>query len=390
MDRKRILNRLMSDASVLKRKLAPPLAKALADCAVESLLRKTMPRDADNLFSLDLFVDEVAFDEADKDNLIKGLEDTDLVYRLTNDRKGGGLCVLSPELLAGLLEIQLYGYVSSSALVERKPTRTDGIVAATLVDAWLTNAQEVAESEGMEPMPFHGFARRDGVLDKRNAALLVEPGVYDQMTVKMTLGDKAKTGTLTLAWPKGTQKDAPGSALGKQMERRLANLEAPLNVVLTRLSLPIERVRSLAVDDVIDVPTESLVSVKLEGIDGTPVGIGRLGQMNGMRAVRLNVEKAPIQTALAPPEETPQGMPPDMKELSSHPEMSEVPDLPDLPDIDLSDAGELPDLPDLPDPGTLSDLPDLPDIGTLPDLPGDLPDLPGGELPDLPDLPDMP
>ncbi|CAN0599295.1 unnamed protein product, partial [Ectocarpus sp. 12 AP-2014] len=280
----------MSDASVLKRKLAPRLAKALADCAVETLLRKTMPRDADTLFSLDLIVDEVEFSATDKDSLIKGLTEPELVYRLTNDKGAGGLCIVSPELLAGLIEIQLYGYVSKSEVVERRPTRTDGIVAASLVDAWMTTALAVAELEGMEPLPFEGFKRGEGVLDQRNAGLLIEPVRYTKMSVKMTLGDEAKTGMLHLAWPERVQIEGSEERLSKQMQRRLVDIEAPLKVILTRLSLPMERVRGLAVDDLINVPVDALVSVKLEGIDGTPVCTGRLGQVNGMRAVRLNAQ----------------------------------------------------------------------------------------------------
>lgn len=387
----------MSDASVLKRKLAPPLAKALADCAVETLLRKTMPRDADRLFSLDLVVDSVDFSDTDKTSLVQGLKETELVFRLTNDKGDGGLCIVSPELLAGLIEIQLYGYVTAGEVGERKPTRTDGIVVASLVDAWMTTAQEVATAEDMEPLPFTGFVRGNGVLDQRNAGLLIEPGRYAQMSVKMSLGDDAKTGMLTLAWPAHTQAGAVEQTLAKQMERHLLNLDAPLHVVLARIPLAIERVRTLAVDDVIEVPAQALVSVKLEGIDGTPVGTGRLGQVEGKRAVRLNAQGGANKhpALMAPSEETPQGAPPDMAGLTDFPDMTtEVPEMADVPSV-----GELnlPDLPDLPDAGGLPDLPDLPDAGGLPDLP-DLPDMPAGdgalpdlpELPDLPDLPDLP
>ena len=156
----------MSNASVLKKKLAPPLAKALADCAVETLLRKPMPRDADRLFSLDLVVDSVAFSDTDKATLIKGLEEPELIYSLSNEASDTGLCIVSPELQAVLIEIQLYGYVTSGEAGARKPTRTDGIVAASLVDAWMKTAQEVALEEAMEPLPFSGFVRGNDVLDQ--------------------------------------------------------------------------------------------------------------------------------------------------------------------------------------------------------------------------------
>ncbi|NNE88552.1 MAG: hypothetical protein HKN27_10790 [Silicimonas sp.] len=371
----------MSEASVLKRKLAPRLEKALADCAVETLLRKTIPRDADRLCGLDLIVDDVTFSETDKGQLIDALSPQELVYQLSNDKGAGGLCIVSPELLAGLIEVQLYGYVPKTEVVDRKPTRTDGIVVASLVDGWLATAHAVAEREGMEPLPFAGFTRQDGVLDRRNAGLLIEPGRYATATIKMTLGDDAKTGTMCLAWPLQAQSKATPQQFSTQLQMHLVDVKAPMRVVLTRLSLPMERVRDMAVGDVIDVPLEALTSVKLEGIDGTAIGTGRLGQMGGMRAVRLNLDggSASHPALAAPTVTTEMGAPPNMEELRSLPAMETLPEpaeLPDLPPLDM-DIGDLPELPDLPEAGGL---PDLPGEGDLPELP---------DLPKLPDLPDL-
>lgn len=350
----------MSEVSVLKRKLVAPLAKALADCAVETLLRKTMPRDADRLCGLDLVVDDVAFADTEVRELIDGLASTDLVFRLQNERGASGLCIVSPELLAGLIESQLYGYVTNAEAPERKPTRTDGIVVAELVDAWLASAISVSAHEGMEAMPFAGYQRQDGVLDRRNVALLIEPGRYSKMIVKVTLGDNAKTGTLCLAWPESVQSGTTSEGMSDRMARHLSKLNAPMRVVLARVPLSMERVRGLAKDDIIDVPLSALVSVKLEGIDGTSITTGRLGQVNGLRAVRLNSERGQTTlTAIAAPDVTSRGDPPDMAELTTLPDMGGIADIAPI-------GADLTDLPDLPDLGAI---PDVPELGALPDLP---------------------
>lgn len=362
----------MNEASVLKRKLVPRLAKALVDCTVETLLRKTMPRDADRLCGLDLVVDDVAFIDTDAGDLISALAETELVYRMTNEKGANGLCIVSPELLAGLIESQLYGYVTSAEAPERKPTRTDGIVVAALVDAWISSALSVSAHEGMAAMPFAGYTRQDGVLDQRNAGLLIEPSRYSKMVVKLTLGDNAKSGTLCLAWPERAQQGLTGEHLSNRMARHLSKLNAPMRVVLARLPLSMDRVRGLKKDDIIDVPLAALVSVKLEGVDGTPIATGRLGQANGLRAVRLNSENGRATlTALAAPDVTTPGKPPDMADLTTLPSVATMPDIHDLPDIPPIGGG-LPGLPDLPDMG---ELPDLSKIGALPDLP-ELPDFP--------------
>ncbi len=373
----------MSDGvTVLRRKLAPSRPSSVpGGSSVEAMLRKTMPRDADDLLSLDLAVISVQQGKRDKAGLLDDIQPTDLIYLMDGEDEARGICKISPSLLAGLTEIQMSGRVTSSDPPERVPTRTDGIVAGEIVDRWISTATDTSREENLtDALPIAGFQRANGVLDKRNTDLSIDPQTYRTMTIELSLGGGAKSGTLFFATPEPGGSDSAGqSKAATQMRKHLPQIEAPLRAVLVRLPVGVGRVQRMAVGDLVEVPIESLQSVRLEGMDGRMIAMARLGQLNGMRAVRLAGEEAPRAALAAPAAEVAVNA---AEGLSA--ELSPVPDLPDLPDIPPADEGtglpELPDLPDLPAPGDeghagLPDLPELPDLPDLPDLPA-LPDLP--------------
>lgn len=351
-------------ATLIRRKLLPARsANAPGGGSVAALLRKTMPRDADELLGLDLSVGSVALGEAEKTALIAGISPHDLVYPLEAEDGARGTCRVSPPLVAGLIEIQMSGRVSATEKPPRAPTRTDGILCGEIVDHWLETACRVAgEADLTASLPTAGFSRRSKVLDRRNAELWLEPVSFRTLSVDLTL-DGSKSGTLVFATPSPMQAALPGGKYAAGMRRHLPDLRAEMRVVLARMPLSVSRARKLAVGDVIDVPLNSLRNVMLEGASGHLIAEGRLGQMGGRRAVRLvppgGTETAgdalPFDLPMADPEAgTPPGLP---KIPAGAKPPNGLPELPDLPE----GAGALPDLPDLPD------LPELPDLPNLPE-----------------------
>ena len=355
----------MSDsATVLRRKLSPSRPSSVpGGSSVETLLRKTMPRDADDLLKLDLTVTSVIQGQQDKAALLAAIETTDLIYLLEGASGARGICKVSPGLLAALTEVQMSGRVSSSPPAERTPTRTDGIVAGDIIDRWMASAVQAGEDESLSSaLPIIGFKRANVVLNKRNTDLSIDPLIFRTMTIEVSLGNQAKTGTLSFAVPETSHvKAGETSTAAAQMRRHIPDMVAPLRVVLARLPVGVERVRNLSQGDLLDVPIESLLNVRLEGMDGRMIAPARLGQLDGKKAVRLSMGGDQVKPMLAAAAGAA------MAEVE--PQLSDLPQLPDLPPDDL------PDLPGLPSDGDRSELPDLNDISDLPDLPG-LPDLP--------------
>ena len=57
------------------------------------------------------------------------------------------------------------------------------------------------------------------------------------------------------------------------------------------MRLPLKRVEGFAVGDVLPLPGVTVGSLRLEGPDDAPVAPARLGQVMGLRAVRLELAR---------------------------------------------------------------------------------------------------
>jgi len=71
-------------------------------------------------------------------------------------------------------------------------------------------------------------------------------------------------------------------------------LEAPtlLQAVLHRLSIPLDKAEALEVGQLLPLPGVTVASVRIEG-GGQDLGPARLGQVSGMRAVRIEAPLSP-------------------------------------------------------------------------------------------------
>ena len=63
--------------------------------------------------------------------------------------------------------------------------------------------------------------------------------------------------------------------------------EVPVRAVLYRVTVPLADISDWAVDQLLELPSGSLTSVELEGMDGRVAATVKLGQVGGMRAVRI-------------------------------------------------------------------------------------------------------
>ena len=179
----------------------------------------------------------------------------------------------------------------------------------------------------------------------------------------------------------------------RQLEASVLQAPAELRAVLHRLTLPLSAVSALKPGDTVPIPRDALDQTVLE-VGETSVKVRmRLGQMNGMRAVRLAMPGLAGAAAAGLP--APGAAPGDM----SWPDPSSNAADPMTPPEDAPMSEPLAPLPSLDedpdfappqvDPDDL--LGDLPDLGGLPGLGGDDADDPmSGELPDLGDLGSMP
>jgi flagellar motor switch protein FliM len=202
--------------------------------------------------------------------------------------------------------------------------------------------------------------------------------------ISVDMGRGLRTGEIMLIYPASRPKPKPEPGTQSDWQRNfktsVMKTEANLDTVLHRVSLPLSDAANLAVGMTIPIPHEALMRVEVVA-DGRRVSFGRLGQMNGHRAIRIDLnEPASLEGNLQAEA--------DMGGFGIA--NSGGMDFPALEADGMSDdfGADMPSLSDFPAMGDMSgDLPSLGDMGgdlsPLSDL-GDMPDFPAmGDLPSL-------
>ena len=286
--------------SVIRRKIAS--AKALlaeGGPGADRAWRLGLARAARDRLSLALEVTALAIQRQSLPELLELPPQQALIAVLQGPAEGMGLLILTPPVLAAMIEAQTLGKVSSSPLASRKPTRTDAAMVAPTLDAALEGLEQALAQEA----DLHwagGFRYASFLDDPRPLGLLLEDIDYRVLTTELSLGLGARQGAVILALPaegKGVMPAAtlsgPDSAaqcgllFAQALAEQVEEVACVLDAVVSRLSLPLNRVLGLKVGEVITLSRASIDRIQFEGMDGRRLAEGRLGQNRGMRAIRL-------------------------------------------------------------------------------------------------------
>lgn len=285
--------------NVLRRKLAAAWAElAEGGPGADRSWRVALARAARDALKLVLEVQASSLDRCSLAELLELAPERALIAVLEGPGESLGVIVLSPEVLAGMIEMQTIGKVNPGPPLPRRPTRTDAAMVAGMIEAALTGL-EIALAEEADLVWAGGFRYASFLDDPRPLGLLLEDGPYRVLRTQVSLGLGAKSGEVLLALPaegrgerpQGKPEAAPqddhGPAFTHALAERVAGADCRLQAVLARLSLPLAQVLSLTEGMVLALPMAAIDRICLEGIDGRGFGEGRLGQNRGMRAVRL-------------------------------------------------------------------------------------------------------
>lgn len=294
--------------SVMRRKLAA--GRRPADqfgMTPEKALAQALARSAQGLMSLPLRVLSQVETRMTLADLPEALPERALLAMLQGPEEATGLMVLSPPLLAGLIEMRTMGRLSGAPPAPRRPTRTDAAMTADFIDAVFVAMEEMLA--GDPALTWVGGFRYGSFLDDpRPLPLVLEDTNYRVFRLVLTLGvtAAAREGELLIALPadgRGVSLPVAAGAAGsaaaedeaaaqwaEAMERTLMAAPAQLEAVLARITLPVARILSLKPGMVLPLDAEMLSKVQLEGPGGRAMIRGQLGQHRGYRAVRLNAE----------------------------------------------------------------------------------------------------
>ncbi|WP_407495547.1 FliM/FliN family flagellar motor switch protein [Pseudooceanicola sp. MF1-13] len=357
-------------------------------------LRLSLARSAEDLWDLALAASGISLSEEPLDAVIDALPDDGLITLLDGPEGAIGAAFFQFPVVSGLVEVQTIGKVSKLAPDPRRVTRTDAAMVAPLIDATLERFEALLDETGGADWA-KGFRFGSMMDSARLLSLALRATDFHVFRVTLDLAAE-REGEAMLIFPviEAAVLDTPAGSAGTSAALEASVMQAPaeLRAVLHRFSLPLSAISALKPGDTLPIPAEAIGQTELEVGAQSVLIQSRLGQMNGMRAVRLSmagVGSAEVAEPVAKPAAVAkQADPePDFPGISMAPAfdvpepapmMAELPDLPDLPDLD----GGREKHEDL--------LGDLPDMGDLPGLSGDDGASDGDDLPDLGDLGAMP
>jgi len=266
-------------------------------------VKLALTRSAEATIGLVLTVDTVAEETQEFDPFLASLSDDMVLLWLDQNGTHAGVIALDQEMSAAIVEMRTTGSLRDKPAPDRRATAADISLAhpffAGLIDA-LNLTTEMTALEGWMAQVRVG-AR---IASVRAASLALPENTFRHMMIQVDLGAGGRKGKIRLALPSDDAPPVPVATLTDSpdwaVEMEDTVMEAPviLDAILHRSKFPLSMLAGLHVGQVIPLPGCSVSSVRVEAGDGTFVGRGRIGQMGGNIAVRLEIPQASPMTEL--------------------------------------------------------------------------------------------
>ena len=266
-------------------------------------LRLGLARAGRDTFDLSVAVIGAKQDRIAQESAADHLSDDHLLVLLDGPHGEVGALSLDQSCLAALIQQQTMGQVNGTDPDQRRFTGTDAAMAAPLIDAMIEGAAGLAE-QSRDQRCLAGFRFGARARDARSVALALEADRMRLFTLTADFSGGVRQGQIKLLLPDtpvadATDKESDGN---HGMARAVAGARASLSVVVDRLRVALADLSALQVGDAVALPGIRLNQADLVAINGEAVGVVRLGQSGGFRAIRFNETLAP-----APAEQTPGG-----------------------------------------------------------------------------------
>ncbi|MBE3639200.1 FliM/FliN family flagellar motor switch protein [Mangrovicoccus algicola] len=323
------------------------------------------------------------------DKVADQLPEAALVLELSGPRGKRGLIALDRGLVFAITESLTTGHVNGGPVPDRLPTRTDALLCRRFLVMMMTVF--AARLVGHPASDWAtGFVPEEKIEDLRRLPVTMEDVPYRMLVMETDIALGTRLGQICILVPWDDMSLEPVAALedhgaedrarawSSALEAAVMGCDIEMTAVLHRAQMTVAELRALQPGSLIRLPAGALGRAVLETADGQKVFSGRLGDLDGYRAVM--VEDLP-------------GAP------SGPPESPGDPGAPSLPDTGMVDAMAMaaPGNLEMPafDEGAAEEMPPLDfdaiEAGeALPELDGDFPamDLGGLNMDDLDDMPE--
>ena len=204
------------------------------------------------------------------------------------------LVALDPEARAATAEVPTLCRVSATPSEPRSVTAADAALARPLLAVLLSEIEEATAGTTLA-----GWLRGPRLAARlpgaREAAMLLPDGPYRVVRLTLDLGMGGRQGLaillLRIAVPQ-TDLAVQDAAAPPTVGPHVLGSQAMLDAVLHRLRLPLTEVEGFQVGQLVALPGVTVASVRIEA-GGADLGPARLGQVAGMRAVRIEEPLSP-------------------------------------------------------------------------------------------------
>jgi flagellar motor switch protein FliM len=253
-------------------------------------LRRALARTAEDRWALALVCNGVELDMLDQDGVVEALGTETLLVVLDGPDGATGLAQIDRSVLAGVTEIQTIQQVTKMPVDTRPLTHTDAAMIAPLLDGGLAEFAENLVGNPLRPQ-LEGYRFGAMLEDARSAGLLLDAAEYRTFHAEIDLALGTRTGRISLFLPvrRIEPPEAGQPAAAREPHREvMMSVSVRLDCILARVKVPLSRAESLQPGDLIPLAASALDGVEVSAPNGAIVAGGRLGQMNGARAVRIN------------------------------------------------------------------------------------------------------
>lgn len=282
--------------SILQRKAAAGTKDQVArTMSVAKAMRLTIAKIGKEMFDMPLSVIGAVTQDCNAADLSELTDDAALLCLLEDDGQVGA-AVIGTEIVGGLIQQQTMGRIGPSNGDTRPMTQTDAIMCAPLLDSLFKRVKPMLEIKAEQDVvtDFSFGARFE---DARAMAMALDQPEYFVVRLTLDLAGGVRQGDLALVLPKtravkteqvnGDQSEGTGVSETPKLDNVVMALPAELMIVLCKLTLELAQVEQWAIGDVVNLPQNSFSDTEIFTKTGVKIGSGKLGQVDGLRALRL-------------------------------------------------------------------------------------------------------
>lgn len=253
-------------------------------------LRRAVARAAEDLCELPMAVIAARQTNRKPEDLTALLSDKHLLVLLDCPKGRIGAATLDAAAVTALIQKQTMGAVMGMASDERAYTPTDAAMMAEFLEKLFGKVVAILEEQRDRDM-FEGYRFGAQIEDVRTLVLGMEADEYRVINLNVDLDCGKMQGEIRILLPEpSAEENAESQQIrGPRIGAGVGSMRAELSAVLCKVKMPLREFTSLKVGDLMPLDQAYLYETDLLAINGTVVAKGRMGQMNGSKAVRINV-----------------------------------------------------------------------------------------------------